>query len=65
MKTSEWQTITQMKTNPWPGLLVTSWTLAADSNPCHGVPPRQLSEDELTSFRADEQTATAPPADTS
>jgi hypothetical protein len=54
-----------VKTNPWRGLLVTGLTLAAGSNPRHGVPPRQLSEDELTSFLADEQTATAPPADAS
>ena len=53
-----------MKTNPWRGLLVTGWTLAADSNPRHGLPPRQLSEDELT-FLVGEQTATAPPADAS
>jgi len=51
-----------VKTNPSRGLLVTSWTPAAGSNPRHGVLPRQLSEDELASFRTDEQTATAPPA---
>jgi hypothetical protein len=34
----------------------------ADSTPRHGIPPHQLSEDELISFRADEQTITAPPA---
>ena len=65
MKTLEWQRITQAKTNSWRGLLITSWTLAADSTLRPGIPPRQLSEDELISFWADEQTTTAPSTDAS
>jgi hypothetical protein len=65
MKTPEWQRITQAKTNSWRGLLITSWTLAADSTLRSGIRPRELSEDELISFWADEQTTIAPPADVS
>jgi hypothetical protein len=65
MKTPEWQRITQAKTNSRRGLLITSWTLDVGSILRPGIPPRQLSEDELISFWADEQTTTAPPADAS
>jgi hypothetical protein len=65
MKTPEWQRITQAKTNSWRGLLITSWTLAADSSLRLGILPHQLSEDELISFWADEQTTTAPSTDAS
>ena len=36
-------------------LLITSWTPTAGSTLRTGVPPQLLSEDELTSFWADEQ----------
>jgi hypothetical protein len=55
VKTPEWQRITLPKTNSGRGLLIASWTLAADSTLRPGVPPGQLSDDELTSFWADEQ----------
>ncbi|HEY5986735.1 MAG TPA: hypothetical protein VIV12_10200 [Streptosporangiaceae bacterium] len=54
-----------MKTNSRRSLFITSWTLAADSSPRYGIPPRQLSEDELISFRVGEQTIIAPPASAS
>ena len=52
MKTPEWQRITLPKTNSGRGLLIASWTLAADSTLRPGIPPGQLSDDELTSFWA-------------
>ena len=43
-------------------LLITNWTLATGRTLPAGVPPYLLSEDELISFWADDQTATARPA---
>ena len=60
MKKPEWQTIAQVKTNPWRGLLVTSWTLAADSNPWpwRPAPPVQRRRvDQLSGRRADRHRA--------
>jgi len=65
MKTQEWQRITQAKTSSWRGLPITNWTLYASSTLRPGIPPRQLSGDELSSIWADEQITTAPPADAS
>jgi hypothetical protein len=43
-------------------VLVTSWTLVTGRTLRAGVPPHSHSEEELISFWADEQTATAGPA---